>query len=116
MGGSFVNQLMAEGQAVKVPEVGMGATILMYTDRHAATVVMVLKNGTQVIVQEDIATRVDKNGMSDAQAYEYQPNKDGPVHAFSLRRNGRWVKVGESAKNGMTLHLGHRQAYHDYSF
>lgn len=61
-----------EGREVKV---GDGATICYYTDRKAATVIA--KTAKTITVQEDTATRVDKNGMSDSQAYSYAANPNG---------------------------------------
>ena len=85
----------------------MGATILMWTDRYAGTVIRVTP--TQIHVQEDKATRTDKNGMSESQDYEYAPNPQGRVWIF------RKTKRGYRA-NGAGLLLDSREAYHDYSF
>ena len=57
----MINDILSratEGQPV--PEVGMGATILMVSDRHAATIVEVFGIGkaTAVNVRRDIATVV----------------------------------------------------------
>ena len=57
----MINDILSratEGQPV--PEVGMGATILMASDRHAATIVEVFGIGkaTAVKVRRDIATVV----------------------------------------------------------
>lgn len=112
--GSFHNQVFAQS-AQPVPEVGMGATILYYTDRKAATVVVVY-SPKLIQVRTDKAIRTDKNGMSDSQSYDYQPDPDGVHHWFSLRKNGKWVMKGESMTNGTPLALGFRREYHDYSF
>lgn len=104
------------------PEVGMGATILMYTDRYAATISDVIKTKSgkisYILIQQDISTRTDENGMSEYQSYNYAPNEKAPKRRFSLRKNGLWV---ESSKyhtmwNGTKLSIGERDSYHDYSF
>ena len=64
--GSLVNHLMGR-TAAPTPTIGMGATILGYTDRHAATIVDVSKTGKVVWIRQDKATRIDSNGMSEAQ-------------------------------------------------
>jgi hypothetical protein len=115
MYGNLINRFM-EGPSASSPVVGMGATILMYSDRHAATVIAVEKNGREVVVQRDKATRTDSHGMSDSQSYTYERDPAGETARYSLRRNGRWVRVGDPAKNGQGLALGTRDEHYDYSF
>ena len=105
--GSLVNHIYA-GIENPEPAVGMGATILMWTDRRAATIVKVTP--CQVHIQEDKATRADSNGMSESQNYDYTPDPQAPV--VILRK----VKGGWREKGGSRLSIGHRRAYHDYSF
>jgi len=119
------------------PKVGMGATEYMWTDRHPYSVIQVDKkwkgkNFDIVVIQRDDAKRVDNNGMSESQTYEYTPNKDGkkiylkglefmhpdgiPVKVYhEVRWNeqtNRWNKCLYGTKVG----FGHRQHYHDFSF
>lgn len=112
--GSLVNHLMSGHVGGPTPVVGMGATILHWTDRKAATVVKVSPSGKTVWVKADTATRVDRNGMSESQVYRYAPNPDAPVKAFRLGKHG-WRESGSRGR-GAALHLGHRASYHDYSF
>ena len=90
------------------PEVGMGVTILHWTDRSVGTIVKVTR--TQVHVQEDKATRTDSNGMSESQSYNYERDPQGTVTVFRLTKRGYRNNCG----NGLSV--GHRAAYHDYSF
>lgn len=113
-GGSFNNRL-AEACQMPAPEVGMGATIMSYTDRHAATIVEVSACGTRIAVIEDIAKRTDGGGMSESQSYEYSPG-NGEKQYFSRRSNGMWIRVGSEARNGTAIAIGYRDSYHDYSF
>lgn len=99
-----------------VPEVGMGATICMFSDRHAVTVIEVNKDKTRVVVQRDKATRTDKNEMSDSQTYSYAPDANGAKETYTLRKSGRWVKQGDSMKNGTGLRLGERSEHFDFGF
>lgn len=112
--GSLVNHLMSGHVGGPVPVVGMGATILCWTDRHAATVVKVSPSGKTVWVQEDTATRTDSNGMSEVQTYEYTANPAAPLKAFRLGKHG-WREAGSGGK-GNALALGVRRSYHDFSF
>lgn len=114
MHGNYLHNFAAQASAV--PAVGMGATVLYYTDRSAVTIIEVRKNGREVLVQEDFADRTDNNGMSESQSYSYRPNPNGLKVAYSLRNNGTWVKVGDSARSGLRLQIGTRNHYHDYSF
>lgn len=94
------------------PEVGDGVTMCFYTDRHACTVIS--RTAKTVTVQRDKARRVDENGMSDAQQYEYERDPHGATYVFSLRKNGTWRQRGDSER-GSRLVLGRRE-YYDYSF
>lgn len=107
--GSLINHLFA-GSQMPTPEVGMGATVLSWTDRHAATITEV--KGKRVTVRLDEAIRTDKNGMSESQTYEYKSNPDGMEMTFSLRKNGQYKLVG----GGKVLAVGERRHYRDYSF
>ena len=119
--GSMINML-SDGVAKFDPEVGMGATVLMWSDRSPATIVRVdrFKSGpskgevSAVWITGDTATRIDKNGMSDAQKYSYETNWDGFKAKYTKRKDGRFRRVGE--ESGATLRIGSREKYYDYSF
>jgi len=116
--GSMINLINGNSDYSKapVPEVGMGATILCWSDRHAATIVKVY-TPKKIGIKQDKATRVDKNGMTDSgQHYEYSPVDSNPEEVYTLRKNGRWVKQGETATGGGNLAIGYRDEYYDYSF
>jgi hypothetical protein len=123
--GSLQNHLysrMTKGQPE--PVVGMGATILSYTDRHAATISKVFQDGKKlcIAVQRDDVRRVDSNGLSEDQKYIYSPRPDAAEHFFrfdgkswhQIRKNsltGRWNKT-----DGYGIRIGERQEYYDPSF
>lgn len=83
-----------------------------WTDRHPYTVVEVI-SPKKIVVQEDTATRTDSNGMSDSQSYTYAANPDGKKCILTLRKSGKWMRVGSE---GSVFIIGRRMAYHDYSF
>jgi hypothetical protein len=98
----------------------MGATLLSWTDRNAATVIA--WNGKLLTVQQDYARRTDQNGYGGQQEYEYSPNLDGAIHHFRLTPKGwmkvwynhdtqRWNTVG---KGGVLV--GQRETYFDPHF
>lgn len=120
--GSLMNHLMS-GNTAQIAYPGMGCTILHWTDRTAATVVEC--NGPDfVTVQDDIATRADKNGMSDAQSYTYSRNPNGPKRHFKRDRKGAWRPAHQNeagrwvfdGDGGNHLLLGERRHYHDFGF
>lgn len=94
------------------PTVGEGATIYYYSDRKPATVVQVGRNGKRIIMQEDIATRIDKNGMSEVQSYEYKSDPNGEILIATLRKDKTYRLVGSKT----LVSFGYRQKYYDYSF
>ncbi len=106
--GNLMNRI-AEESKMPEPIVGMGATIVMYSDRHACTIVDTFVSGKTVIVQQDKAIRTDSNGMSECQSYHYESDTSAPRREFSKRKNGRWVEVGSKVHNGTTLDRRARQ-------
>ncbi len=113
--GSAVNYLMSGTKGQPEPLIGMGATILMYSDRHACTIVAINKKGNIIGVQRDKAERTDRGGMSDDQSYSYSPQTDAAIEYFRKRKNGAWIKNGEPMRNGTQIALGYRKQYYDYS-
>lgn len=117
--GSLVNHIYSRSSLV--PEIGMGATLLHWSDRDAATVIA--WNGKLLTVQQDKAIRHKDNiGMREDQRYDYERDPDGQIHHFKLTPKGwmkvwfnpdtqRWNTVG---KGGIVV--GRRETYYDYSF
>jgi hypothetical protein len=112
---SLVNGMMAGATNTPDPVVGMGATMIGWTDRHAATVVEVINDKT-IVVQQDTATRTDDRGMSDAQDWTFEPNPDAERKTYTKRSNGAWVLKGQSAKGGSRILVGARSEHFDFSF
>lgn len=122
--GSLFNHIMANCSIKDIIPGETGATLLSWSDRHAATVVDVFTKGkfNYVTVQEDNAKRVDNNGMSDAQDYEYTANPDGAKRIFRItdkgfvqvyvdNETGRFKKYGSGG-----LMIGRRDHFYDFSF
>jgi hypothetical protein len=105
--GSLINHVYSRAQEV-TPELGMGVTILCWSDRHAGTIVKITP--TQLHVQRDIATRIDKNGMSECQEYTYSRDETQMPEVFRRTTKGYRNKAG----NGLLV--GTREKYYDYSF
>ena len=112
--GSLVNHIAdaSNPSGEPKPRIGMGATIISWSDRHAATIVSVSRTGHQVEVTRDKATRTDDRGMSEVQEWAFEPQPDGPREVYTRRRDGRYRQKGGQGR----LILGLRDHYHDFSF
>lgn len=108
---SLINHLYS-GSISPIPTVGMGATILSWTDRHAATIVEVVSHRKIAIIEDNAEAK--HKGMTDSQEWELTPGTGGKQY-FTLRVNGTWVREGESIK-GQRLGVGYKSHYYDYSF
>lgn len=124
---SVMNNIMSRaviGQPA--PYVGMGATLLGWTDRYPATIVQICTNKAgeivEIQVQEDDAKRIDQNGMSEDQDYEYTPNTSGTCYRFKKDRKGMWreIRMGDKGRmvftGGRGLRIGEREKYYDFTF
>ena len=121
--GSLVNHISTHGQTDTMPSLGDGATIFSWSDGSPHTVIMVDVLGGLVQVQADTANRIDRNGMSESQDYEYTPNPDGAIQTYKLVDGTRWFPVYKSVETGRyrrsgrpNIRFGRRNKYHDYSF
>jgi hypothetical protein len=106
--GSVVNAVLSGPHKV-VPMVGMGATILGWTDRYGATVVKVSPSGKTIEVQEDRARVVSGSGHDGSAVWEHTPNPGAPRRVYRLTTKG-WRRKGQA------LSLGRRETYRDPSF
>lgn len=109
--GSLNNLLYSKVKA-PIPEVGMGATMLSWTDRHPYTIIEVSKSGKRIKVQSDSWERTDKNGLSEHQEYKYISDPNGSIEELSLRKDGSWRVVGGT----QSFLIGKREKYYDPSF
>jgi len=106
-------------------EVGMGCTILGWTDRDAGTIISVQKTKTTTIigVQRDKSVVVSGSSHDGSADYEFQPNPKAVIKHFRLNKTGRWDSVcfNEETKRwvatgGSGLRIGERDTYRDPSF
>jgi len=111
--GSLVNYVV--GNYISIPQVGMGATLLLWSDRHAYTIHKV--EDKKLWASADIAKRIDMNGMTESQDYDYynfNQEDESKWELFTLRKDGRWHKG--NTLQGNILSIGTRQEYYDFSF
>ena len=98
------NKCIMEYENQIIPEVGMGATELLWSDRYPYTVIKVLGK-TRIIVQEDIYTMLP-NGN-----YEFKPNPKGEKKTLVKTTKGWKVHGGKTY-----FRLNTRAVYIDPSF
>lgn len=124
--GSVMNHLFSrQTKGQPVPVVGMGATLLGWTDRYAGTIVRVIqdKRGRYIVtVQEDEAKIVSGSDYDGSAVYEYSPNPLNCKHHFRFEEGKGWRGVS-LADNGRVklqesygLKIGVREQYRDPSF
>ncbi len=109
--GSLQNAIQNQTRSL-TPEVGMGVTELMYSDRHPYTVTRILTD-KRIMVRADIATRIDKNGYCEDQEYRYEDNPQAPEITLFLNKFGRWKRLCDA--QGSTYLVGRREEYYDFT-
>ena len=120
--GSLVNHMysrMTNGEPE--PTVGMGVTMLSWTDRDAGTIVEVNMKKRYIAVTEDSKRRIDNNGISESQEYEYTTVMDGHRNYYRTDRKGQWRRCYYNDNNRLVfttggLIIGRRESYYDFSF
>lgn len=92
-------------------QIGSGATLLHFTDREPATVIAVSTSGKMITIRQDkVVGPVNEGGY----AYKFEADPNGTERKFSLRKDGRWLEVGQTG--GVRLSLRGRDYYFDRSF
>jgi hypothetical protein len=97
------------------PKIGMGATMGIGSDCYPYTIVEILSD-KRIAVTADISTPTGKHDYFRNQDYDYTSNPDGVKEIYTLRKNGRWVREGETMHSGRCLHIGSRRRYDDPHF
>ena len=120
--GSLVNHIYSR-MTIGAPEptVGMGVTMLSWTDRHAGTIVEVNTKKRYIAVTEDQTKRIDNNGISESQEYEYTAVMDGYRNYYRKDRKGQWRRCYHNNNGRIVfgtggLIIGRRESYYDFSF
>ena len=110
--GSFFNWMMSKNQSI--PVVGAGATILLWTDRHAYEVIEVNEKEKSCVIQRYAPKRTDDFGMSDSQDYEYKELTEEKVKLYY--RWGGWKSRRDSVnftEDALEKHGDFGPALHD---
>lgn len=113
--GSLQNRLQ-EAAIQPKPEVGMGVTEMCYTDRHPYEVIEVIDD-RHIIVRALSWKRIDNNGLSECQEYEYFSNPEASPIKLFLTKKGTWRErypSGHLGCNGFAI--GFAERYYDPCF
>ena len=94
--GCLSNRLEEGKIFVKEIKVGDGVTEYHWSDRTPYEVIEVI-NQKHIIIRKMDYKRIDNNGMSDTQDYQYISNENNPKYELVLRNNV-WYKVFEINK------------------
>lgn len=94
------------------PAIGMGVTICYWSDRIPGTIVQISSSKKTIFIQEDYYQRIDNNGLSESQEYQYSRNIDGAIHTATRRKDGSF----RISKSKTLVALGHRRKFYDFSF
>lgn len=122
--GSLVNHVLSCANP-KEPELGMGCTILSWSDRNPATIIDIFTKGkyTYVTVQDDHAVRKDDLGMSESQDWVISRNHKGCTRTFRRKEGETQFKGCRQNANTKrwlntqgVLVVGRREKYYDFSF
>ena len=126
---SLVNHLYSRMTVgAPAPVVGMAATTLSWTDRHAATVTKVTELTSKVWsyeieVVEDKALVIAGSTHDGSATFAFVPNPEGYADLYRMnRKTGAWVRgyinsnTGRFQKATGGLILGKRDHYVDPSF
>lgn len=110
--GSLINYVWT-GYKQPEPEVGVGATLLLWTDRHAYTITKIYSE-RKIGVKRDKAISIGPSRYSsESQKYYYEYDNTSPEEIFTKRKNGAWKKMNT---NHSVLIIGYRDEYYDPSF
>ena len=127
---SLVNNLYSRMTVgAPAPTVGMAATTLSWTDRHAATVTKVTELTSKVWayeihIIEDKPTVVSGSVHDGSAVYTFEPNPCGYVDMYRMeRKTGKWVRGYINGQTGRFkqfrnggLILGMRDHHYDPHF
>lgn len=101
---------------IPFPPWELGATEYCWSDRHAYEIIAV-KDERHITVRAYECKRVDNNGMSDCQEYEYTSNPDGATANLFLTKKGEWrEKYKDNSLGCNRWGVGRAEEYYDYSF
>lgn len=115
--GSLVNAIYAQMKDGFPPTVGTPCTILSWTDRSPAVIAAVSPSGSTIWVRDLHSTPEPGhcNAFTESQRWVIG-EAYGEAVAYTLRRNGKFVRKGSPMQGGGGLLIGRAERYVDPSF
>jgi hypothetical protein len=104
------------------PEVGMGATLAVGSDRYPYTIVRVTlnsmtKKASIIELREDKAILLKPGGpFIEDQEYRYEPDDEGRSLVARKRKDGNWYVERSRGRGAGLIYIGDRRKYRDPSF
>ncbi len=121
--GSIVNAIGRQTKDILEPKVGVGCTVLMWSDRSPATIVEVSPSKRSIWVVGNGYKNFPGhcNAFTEDQKYVIEPippEKANRKYAeeYTLRKNGKYVAKGEPYLGGSVLLIGVQEVYRDPHF
>lgn len=112
--GSVQNRVMENVKTIK-PEVGMGATECLWSDRNPFEIIEV-QDDRHIVVRALDWKRIDDNGMSESQEYEYTSNANNATKQLFLTKQGKWREREGRRLVGNGWYIGSAERYYDFTF
>lgn len=115
--GNLNNRFLERAGNNTIPQVGMGVTECLWSDRHPYEIIEV-KDNRHITIRGLRARRIDDNGFSECQEYEYFSDPEAPVYRLYKNKKGRWVRrVGKNGvDNSSGWYIGRAEEYYDFTF
>lgn len=97
------------------PTVGQTGTRSIGGDCYPVEVISVNANGKRIAVREMLAVPAPGHDFYSNQVYTYRPDPSARIELYSLRKDGRYHKVGNGMGTGSIV-LGAPRFYQNPSF
>ena len=112
--GSLQNRI-EERAKMQGPKIGMGVTEMCYSDRHPYEIIEI-KDARHITVRALDSKRIDNNGFSESQEYEYTSNPNNQCVSLFKTKKGDWrEKIGRTLGCEKYV-IGYAEEYYDFSF
>lgn len=111
--GSLQNRVQENCRYPK-PEIGMGATEMLWSDRNAYEVIEI-KDDRHITVRR-LKCKLVSEYFTDCQEYEYEHDPNGITANLFLTKKGQWRERYHNRSLGNVFALGFAEEYRDPSF
>jgi hypothetical protein len=117
------NMMHAAVKGAPAPTVGMGVTILYWTDRHVGTIVKVISHSEIHFTSDDTVADPSKPLAMGHQEWIHTPNPNGPIVIGKKAKDGKWYIAHKTPTGQMRVNkhctplaVGVKNYRYDWSF